>query len=287
VAERPRRSPRRWSAIERELRASGGPLIAGVDEVGRGPLAGPVVACAVIMPPDARAIAGVDDSKRLTAAERTRLARLIRRRALAIGVGAASVREIDRLNIYHASVLAMRRAIARLPVEPDHVIVDGRQIRTLGVPHRAVVGGDALCFNVACASIIAKVTRDRLMTSLARRYPAYHWERNAGYGTPDHHAGLDAAGVTPHHRRSFVRVRQLSLDLGAGAAGDATYEATRDATCAPVEVPVDAMMRDDAPAIAPETVGTELFALEPEPADSSAGDRIDPRPPCDDDLSVP
>lgn len=209
------RSRGRWSAIERELRAAGGPLIAGVDEVGRGPLAGPVVACAVVMPPDARAIAGVDDSKQLAAEERVRLARLIRRHALGIGIGAASVREIDRLNIYHASVLAMRRALARLPIAADHVLVDGRPIRTLGVRHTAVVKGDSRCFSVACASIIAKVTRDRLMQALARRYPGYRWESNVGYGTADHHAGLDARGVTPHHRRSFMAVRQLTLELSA------------------------------------------------------------------------
>src|SRR5215510_8331153 len=123
-------SPRRWSIIERELRKERGPLIAGVDEVGRGPLAGPVVACAVIMPPDARAIRGVDDSKALTAGQRSRLATLIFARALAVGVGAASVREIDRLNIYHASTLAMRRALRRLSLTPDHVLIDGRAIRT-------------------------------------------------------------------------------------------------------------------------------------------------------------
>src|SRR5687767_15036999 len=140
---RPGSARRRWSDIEREVRRQRGPLIAGVDEVGRGPLAGPVVACAVIMPPDTRAIRGVDDSKALSAAQRSRLAGLIRARALAIGVGAASVREIDRLNIYHASTLAMRRALSRLPVAPDHVLIDGRTIRTLTIDHTAVVHGDA------------------------------------------------------------------------------------------------------------------------------------------------
>ncbi|MFL5578227.1 MAG: ribonuclease HII [Gemmatimonadaceae bacterium] len=199
--------------MERELRAAGAPLIAGVDEVGRGPLAGPVVACAVIMPPDARAIAGVDDSKRLTCAARVRLAAKIRDRALAVGVGAASVREIDRVNIYHATVIAMRRALARLGVTPDHVLVDGKPIRTLAVPHTAIVGGDASCYSIACASIVAKVTRDRLMERLAVRYPDFRWERNAGYATPDHLQGLAARGITPHHRRSFCPVSQLSLDL--------------------------------------------------------------------------
>jgi ribonuclease HII len=211
---------RRWSRLEREVRDAAGPLIAGVDEVGRGPLAGPVVACAVVMPPDARAIAGVADSKQLAAAERVRLARLIRRHALAVGLGAASAREVDTLNIYHATVLAMRRALARLCVTPDHVLVDGVPLRTLGVPHTAVVGGDACCYSIACASIVAKVTRDRLMTALDRRYPGYAWARNAGYGTPAHRAGLAAHGVSPHHRRSFCHVRQLDLALDAGAADD-------------------------------------------------------------------
>jgi ribonuclease HII len=211
--KRPAGSPKRWSTLERDLRRAGSPLIAGVDEVGRGPLAGPVVACAVIMPPDARAIRGVDDSKMLTAAQRVRLAQRIRARAVALGVGAASVREIDRLNIYHASVLAMRRALSRLPVRPDHVLVDGKPVRSLGVPHTAVVGGDARCFSIACASIVAKVTRDRLMALLARRHPHYNWERNAGYSTADHLHGLDAHGLTAHHRRSFQRVSQLQLDL--------------------------------------------------------------------------
>jgi ribonuclease HII len=188
-------------------------MIAGVDEVGRGPLAGPVVACAVIMPPNARAIPGVDDSKRLTARERVRLAALIRRRAIAVGLGAASAREIDRVNIYHATTLAIRRALTRLAREPNHVVLDGRAIRSLGVPHTAIVGGDARCYSIACASIIAKVTRDRVMKALAKRYPTYGWERNVGYSTAKHLAGLAAAGATPHHRRSFVPVYQLALEL--------------------------------------------------------------------------
>jgi ribonuclease HII len=204
---------RKWSAIERDLRSSKGPLLAGVDEVGRGPLAGPVVACAVVMPVDAKAIRGIDDSKTLRASERDKLASRIRERSLAISIGAASVREVDRYNIYHASVLAIRRAITRLSVTPDHVVIDGLTIRTLGIEHTAVVGGDARCHSIACASIIAKVTRDRLMHALALRHPHYHWETNVGYGTREHHAGLDSHGLTPHHRRSFAPVSQLSLAL--------------------------------------------------------------------------
>jgi ribonuclease HII len=214
VALRPARRRDRWSTIERELRKTVGPLIAGVDEVGRGPLAGPVVACAVIMPPDERAIRGVDDSKQLPAVERERLAVRIRERAVALAVGAASVREIDRLNIFHATVLAMRRALARLAVRPNHVLLDGRAMRTLDVPHTPVIGGDDCCYSIACASIIAKVTRDRVMHALAPRYPGYLWERNVGYCTAAHVAGIGARGITPHHRRSFVRVRQLDLPFG-------------------------------------------------------------------------
>jgi ribonuclease HII len=220
----------RWSALERELRGSRGPLLAGIDEVGRGPLAGPVVACAVVMPPDMRAIRGVDDSKKLNSSERERLAARILERALSVSVGAASVREIDRINIYHAAVLAMRRALGRLRVTPDHVLVDGNPIRTLGVEHTAVVGGDACCHSIACASIVAKVTRDRLMRALARRHPHYRWETNAGYGTPEHHAGLASHGLTAHHRRSFSPVMQLSLALTVAPLSEAASlaDALRD-----------------------------------------------------------
>lgn len=166
------------------------------------------------MPPDARAIRGVDDSKKLLPAERETLASRIQRRALAVGIGAASVREIDRVNIYHASVVAMRRALARLRVRPDHVLVDGNPIRSLGVEHTAVIGGDACCHSIACASIVAKVTRDRLMRALARRHPHYRWETNVGYSTAEHFAGLASHGLTPHHRRSFSPVQQqLALAL--------------------------------------------------------------------------
>lgn len=194
-----------WSAIEKALRAAGAVHIAGVDEVGRGPLAGPVVVCALIMPGDRRAIAGVRDSKELSAAARERLAQRIREQAIAIALAASSVSEIARWNIYQATARAMGRALARLAVPPDHVLVDGKPIRTLLVAHDGIVDGDARCYSIACASIVAKVTRDRLMTRLAARYPAYAWERNAGYGTPAHLAGLRSAGLTPHHRESFCQ----------------------------------------------------------------------------------
>jgi ribonuclease HII len=203
----------RWRPIERTLRSEKGPLIAGVDEVGRGPLAGPVVACAVVMPPDVRAIRGVDDSKKLSADERERLAVRILEMAVSVGIGAASVREIDRVNIYHANVIAMRRALRRLKVTPDHVLLDGKSIRTLEWAHTAIVGGDAKCYSIACASIIAKVTRDRIMHALAKRYPGYRWEKNVGYSTAAHFEGLAAQGITPHHRKSFIPIAQLSLDF--------------------------------------------------------------------------
>lgn len=210
----------RWKAIEKALRVEKGPLIAGIDEVGRGPLAGPVVACAVVMPPDQRAIRGVDDSKKLNAEERERLASRILETAVSVGIGAASVREIDRVNIYHANVIAMRRALRRLKVKPDHVVVDGKSIRTLGWDHTAIVGGDAKCYSIACASIIAKVTRDRVMRALARRYPGYRWENNVGYSTQAHFEGLAAQGVTPHHRKSFIPIAQLSLDFSGESVID-------------------------------------------------------------------
>lgn len=177
------------------------------------------------MPADVRAIAGVDDSKQLSAPERQRLAIKIHERAVSIGIGAASVREIDRVNIYHATVIAMRRALGRLCVTPHHVLVDGKAIRTLGVPHTAFVGGDDLCYTIACASIVAKVTRDRLMQRLAGRYPAYRWERNVGYSTLAHLAGLAAHGATPHHRQSFMPVRQLSLEFPSSADDELTTRA--------------------------------------------------------------
>jgi ribonuclease HII len=210
-----RRVPRRkrWTTIERDLRLEKGPLLAGVDEVGRGPIAGPVVACAVIMPPDTRAIAGVDDSKLLTHDQRVRLAAKIRERAVAFAIGAASVREIDTINIYQASVLAMQRALTRLRVKPDHVVIDGRAMRTLPIAHTAVVKGDRRCFSIACASILAKVTRDLLMTRLAQRYPQYIWDHNAGYTTREHVVGLTSYGITPHHRKSFCRISDLLLEL--------------------------------------------------------------------------
>jgi ribonuclease HII len=202
-----------WGRIERAARKNGHTRIVGVDEVGRGPLAGPVVACAILLPHTCRDIAGVGDSKALRADDRERLAAEIRGVAVAIGIGAASVGEIDRVNIYQATALAMRRAIARIPGPHDLLLVDGSPFAALGLPHQAVVKGDACCLSIACASIIAKVTRDRLLTALNARYPAYGWQNNAGYGTREHLAALAINGATPHHRRSFRPLRTDPPDL--------------------------------------------------------------------------
>jgi ribonuclease HII len=195
--------------VERGYFAHGHASVAGVDEVGRGPLAGPVVAAAVLVSAQTRLIRGVDDSKVLTQRRREKIAAAICSR-LRYAVGAASVREIDRLNIRRASALAMRRALNRLGAA-DVVIIDGPPLPELGRSHEAMVDGDAQSFAIACASIVAKTVRDRLMCRLAARYPDYHWDRNAGYGTADHLSAIQARGITPHHRRSFTPVVQREL----------------------------------------------------------------------------
>ena len=189
--------------------------MAGVDEAGRGPLAGPVVAAAVILPPRVprRLASLLDDSKQLDRAEReAAYAALIRAEArgtVEIAVGAASVADIARLNILHASMLAMARAVSRLKLPPDLALVDGNVRPPLVCASRCVVDGDATCLSIAAASIVAKVTRDRLMTRLAARFPQYGWETNAGYGTGLHRAALLALGPTRHHREAFGFVRLL------------------------------------------------------------------------------
>ncbi len=205
--------PRPLSPLDHEdrLRGRGHSWIAGVDEVGRGPLAGPVVAAAVILPAG-EWIEGAGDSKAIRAIRRIQLAYEIRARARAVGVGAASVAEIDRLTIAGATALAVERALAALSQTPDHVILDGRPMRRLSWPHEAVVGGDALVHSVGCASIVAKVVRDELMGRLGERYPGYGWRRNAGYGTAEHMEAIQELGITPHHRRSFAPVR-LRLEM--------------------------------------------------------------------------
>jgi ribonuclease HII len=206
---------------ERRLWNEGLVRVAGVDEVGVAPTCGAVVAAAVIMKPGCHRIPGVRDSKTLSMAQRERLAPIIRKRAVAIGVGAASVAEIDRLNIYHATHLAMRRAIARLGGH-EHVLVDGNRIvgfeEQVG-PYTNIVDGDAKVYSIACASVVAKVVRDRMMAKLAARYPGYGWEHNQGYATRDHRAAIREFGLTPFHRRSFLALQrtlagdQMPLDL--------------------------------------------------------------------------
>lgn len=193
---------------ERAAWAEGAILVAGVDEVGRGPLAGPVTAAAVILP--ARGIPrGIDDSKKLSAADRQRLAQRIMAVA-EFSIAHASVEEIDAVNIYHASHRAMCRAIAGLPRRPCLALVDGNRLPAeMGVPGRAIVSGDALSLSIAAASILAKVARDAIMVDLAQQHPAYGWERNAGYGTAQHRAALKSHGMTPHHRRSFQAIHKM------------------------------------------------------------------------------
>jgi len=183
-----------------------GLLVAGVDEVGRGPLAGPVVAAAVILPAGC-VIEGATDSKKLNASRREALAEEILARATAVRMGAASVREIDLANILVSTGWAMGRALSGLRTKPDQVVVDGLPMKSLRWKHEAVVGGDGSIHCVSCASIVAKVCRDRLMKKLAVRYPGYGWERNAGYGTEEHRDALNRLGATPHHRVSFGGVQ--------------------------------------------------------------------------------
>ena len=181
--------------------------VAGVDEVGRGPFAGPVVAAAVILNAD-YIPAGIHDSKKLTKAVRERLFIEIKKTSI-VGLGESSVEEIDSINILQASLLAMRRAVAALKTRPDFVLVDGNKDPDLGIKTRTIIKGDTISLSIAAASIVAKVTRDRKMCALAEDYPHYGWEKNAGYGTAEHRKGLREYGVTPLHRRSFAPIRAL------------------------------------------------------------------------------
>ena len=195
--------------IEAALIAQGLWPIAGIDEVGRGPLAGPVVAAAVILPRKLprSLLNGIDDSKKLSAVDRRRLDLEIRTCAM-VSVAEASVAEIDSINILRATFLAMQRAVAALPVVPDLALVDGNQDPGLPMGCRTVVGGDGIHLSIAAASIVAKVMRDRLMTLLAETHPEYGWTTNAGYGTLEHRNALKRFGPTPHHRASFAPVRE-------------------------------------------------------------------------------
>ena len=208
--------------LQRERAAwAGAALLIGVDEAGRGPLAGPVVAAAVVFPAGCAAVRGLRDSKTLPPRTRASLAERIRKKALAFGVGAASSREIDRLNIRIATALAMRRAIdhlfrcAALPVPrpPCRIMIDGLPLAEIGYQHEALVDGDALCHSIYAAAILAKTVRDRLMQRLAPRYPAYGWDSNVGYGTPEHQEGIRVHGATRHHRHTFAPLAQHELPL--------------------------------------------------------------------------
>ena len=198
-------------SLEDAARASGHGLICGIDEAGRGPWAGPVVAAAVILdaatlPPGL--IGGLDDSKKLKPARREELLEGLKAQAL-IGVGRADVAEIDDINILQATMRAMARAVEDLSTAPDFALVDGNQAPDLECRIQCVVRGDGKSLSIAAASIVAKVTRDRIMASLAATFPGYGWERNAGYGTKEHQVALAALGVTPVHRKSYAPIRKI------------------------------------------------------------------------------
>ncbi len=194
--------------FERLLWKSGVRAIAGVDEVGVGPLAGPVVAAAVVFTSGTE-LAGIDDSKRLDSEQRLKLETAIRQSATAIGIGAAEVSEIDSLNIYHAALLAMRRAVEKLPFKPEHLLVDARTIPGLDMPQNAFTKGDGINFSIAAASIIAKTYRDRLMEELEKQYPGYGFAQHKGYSTPEHQNAIRELGPCPIHRLSFPFIREL------------------------------------------------------------------------------
>src|SRR5437870_5864825 len=216
--------------FEKELWSKGLLRVVGVDEVGMAALAGPVVAAACLVTPETKLIRRVRDSKLLTRAQREELFELIRSRVGRVGIGAASVAEIHRLNIYHASHVAMMRALRQIG-EYDWVLVDGRRILDPAFApgrHSEIVRGDTKSFAIAAASIIAKVTRDRLMTSLARKYPGYGWEHNCGYPTIDQRKALRELGVTPFQRQDFRTARMMlsaaQISLEREGAGLATAE---------------------------------------------------------------
>jgi ribonuclease HII len=207
-AERQRMA--RLFARRRRLARAGARAVAGVDEVGVGPLAGPVVACAVVLP-ERVDLPGLDDSKQLGAPARERLAAQIRAQALALCVALVPPAEVDVLNVYRAGLEAMRRAVRGLTLRPDHVLVDARTIPGIEVPQTSLVHGDAIDGSIAAASVVAKVHRDALMERLAVRHPGYGFERHKGYATPEHLAALRRLGPSPVHRLSFAPVAQRSL----------------------------------------------------------------------------
>jgi ribonuclease HII len=199
-----------WEPFEEKARRQGFQVIAGLDEAGRGPLAGPVVAAAVVLP-RTRSMQGVADSKTLKAEQREKALSLIRKRALGIGVGIVEAEEIDRLNILQASLKAMELALQDLSLSPDCLLIDGLHTLRLPLNQQAIIKGDGRCLSIAAASIVAKVTRDRLMVDYHERYPQYNFARHKGYGTREHLQAIREHGCCPLHRQSFRTIYQLSL----------------------------------------------------------------------------
>ena len=197
-------------AYEKELYAQGIDLIAGVDEVGRGPLAGPVVAAAVILPKACK-IPGLNDSKKIPKSKHKAIYEAVLQNAIAIGIGVKDNHVIDQVNIYEATKLAMREAIGQLEPQPQHLLIDAMRL-DLPISQTSIIKGDANSLSIAAASIVAKVTRDQMMEDFDREYPGYDFAQNAGYGTANHLAGLDKLGVTPIHRRSFEPVKSMCED---------------------------------------------------------------------------
>lgn len=197
-------------AYEKELYTQGIQLIAGVDEVGRGPLAGPVVAAAVILPEDCK-ISGLNDSKKIPKSKHKEIYEVVLQNAVAIGIGIKDNQVIDQVNIYEATKLAMMEAIGQLEPQPQHLLIDAMKL-DLPIPQTSIIKGDANSLSIAAASIVAKVTRDQMMEEFDREYPGYDFAQNAGYGTVKHLAGLDKLGVTPIHRRSFEPIKSMCED---------------------------------------------------------------------------
>ena len=197
-------------AYEKELYTQGIQLIAGVDEVGRGPLAGPVVAAAVILPEDCK-ISGLNDSKKIPKSKHKEIYEAVLQNAIAIGIGVKDNHVIDQVNIYEATKLAMMEAIGQLEPQPQHLLIDAMRL-DLPIPQTSIIKGDANSLSIAAASIVAKVTRDQMMEEFDREYPGYDFAQNAGYGTVKHLAGLDKLGVTPIHRRSFEPIKSMCED---------------------------------------------------------------------------
>ena len=195
---------------EKECYARGIELIAGVDEVGRGPLAGPVVAAAVILPKACK-IPGLNDSKKIPKSKHKEIYEAVLQNAIAIGIGVKDNQVIDQVNIYEATKLAMMEAIGQLDPQPQHLLIDAMKL-DLSIPQTSIIKGDANSLSIAAASIVAKVTRDQMMEEFEREYPGYDFAQNAGYGTANHLAGLDKLGVTPIHRRSFEPVKSMCED---------------------------------------------------------------------------